>query len=29
VITAVVLDPDCRPASGASVNVWHTDAAGR
>jgi protocatechuate 3,4-dioxygenase beta subunit len=29
VIAAVVLDPDCRPASGASVNVWHTDAAGR
>jgi protocatechuate 3,4-dioxygenase beta subunit len=29
VITAVVLDPECRPASGASVHVWHTDAAGR
>jgi len=29
VIAAVVLDPECRPASGASVHVWHTDAAGR
>lgn len=29
VIAAVVLDPQCRPASGASVRVWHTDAAGR
>src|SRR5262245_25693849 len=29
IITAVVLDPECRPASGASVHVWHTDAAGR
>src|SRR5262245_7103745 len=29
VITAVVLDSACRPASGASVHVWHTDAAGR
>jgi protocatechuate 3,4-dioxygenase beta subunit len=29
VIAAVVLDPECHPASGASVHVWHTDAAGR
>src|SRR5262245_20335058 len=29
VIAAVVLDPECRPASGASVHVWHADAAGK
>jgi protocatechuate 3,4-dioxygenase beta subunit len=29
VIAVAVLDPECRPASGASVHVWHTDAAGR
>lgn len=28
VIAAVVLDPACTPASGASVKVWHTDARG-
>lgn len=28
VVTAVVLDPNCRPASGATVSVWHTDARG-
>jgi protocatechuate 3,4-dioxygenase beta subunit len=29
VIAAVVLDPACRPATGASVRLWHTDARGR
>jgi protocatechuate 3,4-dioxygenase beta subunit len=27
-ITATVLEPGCRPASGAEVRVWHTDARG-
>lgn len=27
-IVAAVLDGTCRPAAGASVRVWHTDAAG-
>ena len=27
-IAAIVLDPECRPAAGATVHVWHTDAAG-
>lgn len=29
VIVAVVFDPMCKPAGGASVNLWHTDARGR
>jgi protocatechuate 3,4-dioxygenase beta subunit len=28
VVEAVVLDPSCAPAAGASVRVWHTDARG-
>jgi hypothetical protein len=28
VLEAVVLDAACRPAAGAAVNVWHTDARG-
>jgi protocatechuate 3,4-dioxygenase beta subunit len=28
VIVAAVLGPDCRPAAGTTVNVWHTDARG-
>ena len=28
VIMGVVLDPACRPAAGATVNIWHTDARG-
>jgi protocatechuate 3,4-dioxygenase beta subunit len=28
VIVAVVLDPSCRPAAGATVHVWHTDTRG-
>ena len=28
VIVGVVLDPACRPAAGATVNLWHTDSAG-
>lgn len=28
-ITGVVLGPDCRPLSGAVLDVWHADAAGR
>lgn len=28
VLEATVLDPDCQPAPGALVNLWHTDAAG-
>jgi protocatechuate 3,4-dioxygenase beta subunit len=28
VLAAVVLDPACRPASGASLDIWHTDADG-
>lgn len=27
-ITATVLEPGCRPASGADVRAWHTDARG-
>lgn len=27
-ITATVLEPSCRPAQGAEVRVWHTDARG-
>jgi hypothetical protein len=29
VIEAVVLDRGCRPAHGAELDVWHTDAGGR
>lgn len=28
VIVGAVLDAECRPAAGASVTVWHTDATG-
>jgi protocatechuate 3,4-dioxygenase beta subunit len=28
VIAAVVLDRSCRPAAGATVNLWHTDSRG-
>ena len=28
VITGTVIDPDCRPAVGASMNIHHTDARG-
>jgi protocatechuate 3,4-dioxygenase beta subunit len=28
IIVAVVLDPACNPASGADLNIWHTDATG-
>jgi hypothetical protein len=28
VVEAVILDRDCRPAAGANVRVWHTDARG-
>jgi protocatechuate 3,4-dioxygenase beta subunit len=28
VILATVLGPDCRPATGATVNLWHTDSRG-
>ncbi|HEY3010320.1 MAG TPA: hypothetical protein VGJ63_19970 [Micromonosporaceae bacterium] len=28
VVEAAVLDPSCRPAAGATVRVWHTDARG-
>jgi len=28
VIVAVVLEPSCRPAAGAIVDIWHTDARG-
>lgn len=27
-IVATVLGPDCRPAAGATVNLWHTDSRG-
>ena len=27
-LTATVLEPGCRPASGAEIRVWHTDAKG-
>jgi protocatechuate 3,4-dioxygenase beta subunit len=29
VIVATVLGPDCQPAAGATVNVWHTDSRGK
>jgi len=28
VIVATVLGPDCQPAAGATVNLWHTDSRG-
>ncbi|MGH8892743.1 MAG: hypothetical protein ACRDWY_05470 [Actinomycetes bacterium] len=28
VIVALVLDDECLPAAGASINLWHTDAKG-
>lgn len=28
VIVATVLGPDCQPATGATVNLWHTDSRG-
>ncbi|HKE50264.1 MAG TPA: hypothetical protein VKE25_02025, partial [Actinomycetes bacterium] len=28
IIVATVLGPDCQPASGANVNLWHTDSRG-
>jgi len=28
IIVAVVLEPSCRPAAGATVHLWHTDTRG-
>jgi protocatechuate 3,4-dioxygenase beta subunit len=28
IIVGVVLDPACRPAAGATLNIWHTDSRG-
>jgi protocatechuate 3,4-dioxygenase beta subunit len=29
VIEAIILDRECRPAAGADLRIWHTDAQGR
>jgi protocatechuate 3,4-dioxygenase beta subunit len=28
-VTATVLTPDCRPAAGARLTLWHTDSSGK